>query len=122
MINTKYKLSGNGLNVTTIRDLNFTKGQEPLTIPVDTKITIFFTENHPSRVVFDHNDVTYALRVENLHSTVKGSKKFGKTPSEKSLEKMSNDGIVTTVTGYRTEPDGYGEDGSPSWFLVLGVI
>lgn len=122
MINTKYKLSGNGLNVTTIRDLNFKKGQEPLTIPIDTKITIFFTESHPSRVVFDFNDVTYALRVENLHSTVKGPKKFGKTPSTKSLEKMVSDGICTTVTGFRTEPDGYGEDGSPSWLICLGMI
>ena len=48
--------------------------------------------------------------------------KTGKAPSEKSLEKMLSDGIAKTVTGHRTEPDGYGPDGSPSWFIALGLI
>jgi len=47
---------------------------------------------------------------------------FKKVPSIKALEKMSNDAIVTTPTGHRVEPDGYGPDGLPSWLLVMGVI
>jgi excisionase family DNA binding protein len=43
-------------------------------------------------------------------------------PSEKSLEKMSNDGVVTTPLGNRTEPDGYGTKGEPSWLLVMFSI
>jgi len=47
---------------------------------------------------------------------------FIKAPSIKQLEKMNNDGIAKTITGKKTEPDGYGDDGSPSWMLVIGVI
>ena len=55
----------------------------------------------------------------NLHKYISG---FSKPPSMNALEKMSSNGIATTVTGQRTEPDGYGQDGSPSWLLVLGLI
>jgi hypothetical protein len=48
--------------------------------------------------------------------------KFSKPPGLKALEKMSDEGIAKTVTGKKTEPDGYGDDGSPSWMLALGVI
>ncbi len=47
---------------------------------------------------------------------------FFKAPSMASLEKWSDDGIAKTVTGKRTEPDGYGDDNSPSWLLALGMI
>lgn len=43
-------------------------------------------------------------------------------PSMAKLEKWSNDSICMTPTGKRVEPDGYGPDGSPSWFLVFGLI
>jgi len=45
-----------------------------------------------------------------------------KRPSLKQLEKMSADAIATTPTGKRIEVDGFGPDGSPSWFLVLGYV
>lgn len=47
---------------------------------------------------------------------------YPKMPSISRLEKMSDDGIATTPTGKRVEPDGYGPDGSPSWMLIAGVI
>lgn len=47
---------------------------------------------------------------------------FTKEPSIKTMEKWMDNGIALTVTGKRTEPDGIGEDGSPSWMLVLGLI
>lgn len=47
---------------------------------------------------------------------------FKKQPTMKTLEKYSWDGIAKTVTGHKTEPDGYGPDGSPSWLLVLEII
>lgn len=46
----------------------------------------------------------------------------GTTPSEKTLMKWESEGYCKTVTGYKTEPDGYGPDGSPSWMLALGLI
>ena len=46
----------------------------------------------------------------------------GKEPSARTMMKWENDGYSKTVTGYKTEPDGYGPDGSPSWLLALGYI
>jgi len=43
-------------------------------------------------------------------------------PSFARLEKMVDDGVATTPTGKRVEPDGYGPDKSPSWLLILGYI
>ena len=48
--------------------------------------------------------------------------KFINPPSVGTMEKWVSDGIAKTVTGHRTEPDGFGPDGSPSWLLVIGVI
>lgn len=47
---------------------------------------------------------------------------FKKPPSMSSLEKMSNNSISTTPLGNRTELDGHGTNGEPSWFIVLGLI
>lgn len=47
---------------------------------------------------------------------------FTKVPSLTSLEKMSDDGVASSVTGKRVEPDGFGPDGSPSWLLALGYV
>lgn len=47
---------------------------------------------------------------------------ISKPPSISALQRMSDNSIATTPTGKRTEPDGYGSDGSPSWLLVLGYI
>lgn len=45
-----------------------------------------------------------------------------KAPSMTTLEKWSYDSVCKTPTGKRVEPDGYGDDGSPSWLLVFGLI
>ena len=45
-----------------------------------------------------------------------------KMPSIKTLEKWCDEGIAKTPSGKRVEPDGYGNDGSPSWLLVAGLI
>ena len=45
-----------------------------------------------------------------------------KPPGISRLQRMSNDGVATTPSGKRVEPDGWGPDGSPSWLLVLGVV
>lgn len=47
---------------------------------------------------------------------------FFTEPSIKTLEKWSADCVAKSVTGKRTEPDGYGIDGSPSWLIALGYI
>jgi len=35
---------------------------------------------------------------------------------------MLGHSVVSTVTGHNVEPDGWADDGSPSWFLILGLI
>ncbi len=45
-----------------------------------------------------------------------------KAPSLKTLEKWSYDGVAKSIGGKRVEPDGYDENGLPSWMLVMGII
>lgn len=48
--------------------------------------------------------------------------KFKPAPSMKALERMVYDGIATTPLGNRTEVDGEGVYGEPSWPRVLGIV
>jgi hypothetical protein len=43
-------------------------------------------------------------------------------PTLEELEEQAADGIVDSVAGYGVEPDGYDQEGSPSWMLALGLI
>jgi hypothetical protein len=45
-----------------------------------------------------------------------------KAPSIRTMEKWSEDGIARTIFGAKTEPDGYGPNGEPSWLLALNLI
>ena len=38
------------------------------------------------------------------------------------IKELRKTGMARTVTGKLVEPDGIGEDGSPSWLLALGYI
>jgi hypothetical protein len=110
--------------VVTLRDLKYSKSENPVEIPSGTHLELFFSEKNHAKAVFMHNGIRRGLLVANLHATVKATNgtKFSKPPSLRKLERESNDGVCTTVTGKRVEPDGIGDDGSPSWLLVMGVI
>lgn len=85
-----------------------------------TPVHIDFCEIRPDRIY-----VTIGQTVYQTGLTNKGHERFtgiGKVPGLRTLEKYSNDGIAKTVTGEKTEPDGFGSDGSPSWMLVVGII
>lgn len=114
----------NTIPVVTLRDLNYSKANPPVLIPAGTNLELSFSEVNHSKAVFHFNGVRHGLLVSNLHKTVKATNgvKFRKFPSMVALERMNNDGICTTVTGLKVEPDGIGEDGSPSWLLCLGLI
>jgi hypothetical protein len=45
-----------------------------------------------------------------------------KSPSINTLEKWEGEGYCKSVFGARTEMDGYGPDGEPSWALALGLV
>jgi len=99
-------------------------------IPKGTKVQIDFREARNDTVALmktswrgksnsDYMKEPLKVRITGLHAMVTG---FNKPPSEKRLWKMMDDAVATTPTGKRTEPDGHGPDGSPSWMLVLGLI
>lgn len=113
------KLWHTPLRVKTKREMTFSKSENPCVIPEGTELDIYFSEVRPGRVYFDYAG---SLRAAITANGYKNFTKFQKEPGLKSLERMAFDGVAKTVTGYRTEPDGYGKDGSPSWLLVLGHI
>jgi hypothetical protein len=65
------------------------------------------------------NGVKFSTLTSKLHDKITG---VGKPPGEKTMWKWSNDGVAKTIFGARTEPDGTGPQGEPSWLLALGLI
>jgi hypothetical protein len=59
------------------------------------------------------------LYYKNAHTVLKG---FQKEPSLDALTNMMEKGVVTTPLGSRTEPDGTGRYGEPSWLLVMELV
>ncbi len=103
------------------RELSYQKHEFPCVVPVGTYVTLYFSEKVPSRVYFDFGGHLRATRVVNASKTFSGG--FTKEPSSKSMQKWEwEGGFCKTVTGHKTEPDGFGPDGSPSWMLALGLI
>jgi hypothetical protein len=45
-----------------------------------------------------------------------------KVPSDNCLMESMSDGVCMTPAGNPTEPDGYDDEGFPSWLLILGMI
>jgi hypothetical protein len=103
------------------RELNYSKHEVPCQIPTGTQVVVYWSEKIPSRIYFDFGGHLRATRTANMKNTFYG--KFKKMPTITTLQKWDmQGGYCETVTGHRTETDGYGPDGSPSWMLVLGVI
>ena len=81
------------------------------------KVNITFLDD--TYISVSVNGDTFKTRAIKGHKTFTG---FYKEPSLVTLTNWGLDGIARTVTGDRCEPDGYGEENAPSWFLVLGLI
>jgi hypothetical protein len=96
-------------------------------IPRGTKCEIEFTPafryrymlvTPKSNLVLNLQGRDYArLGIKNAHKYFGAP--FTKPPSIATLQKWDAAGIARTVTGHKTEPDGTGPDGSPSWMLIL---
>lgn len=114
---TELKLNKLGV-FTTKAGIRFPKSGD--TVPAGATVELHVSEQRPDRMYFRYaNDNPKTVQFQAAHKYFKG---FGAPPTLRRLEKMGHDGVVTTPTGHRTEPDGYGPDGSPSWMLVLGLI
>jgi len=102
------------------RDVSLKSGAK---YPIGTSVTLrWFGPNDPkgtrSIEITPEGGSPYVASIAALPQTVSGFT----TPSQRTIEKWSEDGIAKTPTGKKTEPDGYGSDGSPSWLLALGYI
>jgi hypothetical protein len=89
-------------------------------IPENTEVSIRFLGQENPRLVeiTPIEGVPFKLKITSLNRYFKGYK----IPSMATIEKWNKNGICKTVTGKKTEPDGYGSDDSPSWLLAMGLI
>ena len=105
-------------NRTLKRDVKLKNGK---TFPKGTSVEVKFLgdkeSGHLICEVLVGSD-SFKTLIAKLPTTVSGFTK----PSTSTMRKWISDGIAKTPTGKRTEPDGYGDDGSPSWLLALGLI
>lgn len=105
--------------VKTKKELNYHRSGRPGKVPAGAVVELKFSQKNPSVAYFEYEGEWRATRLEAANASFTG---IGKAPSMRALENMSDNGVATTPTGKRTEPDGFGSDGSPSWLLVLGMI
>jgi hypothetical protein len=120
------------MNVTFRRNITIKDTQQVISAGVKAKAS--FIKLYPAStptVPVDAIEVTIAEGTElspgviadkNIVVKTRKFSVFFKTPSVNTLERWSFDGVAKSVTGKRCEPDGHGDDGSPSWLLVLGMI
>lgn len=100
------------------RDVRLKDGRTfPKGTPVEVKFFGDKDNGHKICEISVESD-TWKTAIYNLPTTVSGFTK----PSPSTMEKWVEDGYAKTPTGKRVEPDGYAEDGSPSWLLALGYI
>lgn len=109
-------IDGPGINSTTKKELKWKDGS---VTPINTRVHIDFSNKLHGRIFVTIGDKVYKTRVDTASKRFTG---ITNPPQIWTMEKWSNDGIAKTVTGMKTEPDGFGLDGSPSWLLVIGVI
>ena len=123
-LKTKYKVSSPKLVTvkTQLEWKNKTTGQVTTIISAGAQVNVYFVEQYPNTLLVEVPDRFDEVKSTTITSAYRKFSGFNKPPTTKTLEKYSWDGIARTPTGHRTEPDGYGPDGSPSWLLIFGVI
>lgn len=109
-------VAGSGINSKTKKELKWKDGT---VTSANTPVHIDFSEKTAGRIYVTIGDVVYKTHLEKAHTGFTG---LTKPPGVRTMEKWMSDAVAKTVTGHRTEPDGYGVDGSPSWLLVVGII
>ncbi len=109
-------ITGTGINSKAKQELKWKDGTST---PINTPVHIDFSEKTPDRIYVTVGSVVYKTKLFTAHSRFTG---ITKAPGLRTLEKYGWEGIAKTATGQKTEPDGYGSDGSPSWMLVAGII
>ena len=107
------------MNLINNKEIKFKNG---LVIPVGTSVNVIFKDGGTVCELSGGSaggiPVTVKLRCASLPRYFS---KF-KAPSLKTMEKWSDDGVAKSMLGNKVEPDGYDDQGSPSWMLVAGII
>jgi hypothetical protein len=96
-------------NITLRKPLNLKDGT---VIAAGETVTFIRPGEHPAVGVWDYKGREMKLRYRNVV----------KAPSIRTLEKWEGEGYCKSVFGERTETDGYGSHGEPSWCLAYGLI
>lgn len=107
------EMLGGGFSTTVARELRNKKGD---VFPVGTKVSCEFKDRFV-RVSDGNIAVNVPYTVASKYLT-----KFKAAPTMNTLEKMVYSGIATTPLGSKTEVDGTGIYGEPSWPLILGLV
>lgn len=87
-------------------------------IPVGTKVQVYPTDINNIIMLVTDTNVKVNLSPSSLYKLVG----FKKIPSIDVLTRYVNDGIATTPTGKKVEPDGTDSDGFKSWLIYAHVI
>lgn len=88
-------------------------------IPAGSSVNCYFVTGFHSQLAIEFQGKIKFVPIQIAANKLSG---FAKAPSENTMWKWMDSGIARTVLGRRTEPDGTGENGEPSWLLVLGLI
>lgn len=90
-----------------------------LIIPSGSCVHVDFSDKQPGHIYTTFDGNTVKSQAARAHKWLKG---FSKEPTLHRLEKWIDDGVCLTPLGHRTEPDGYGPNGEPSWLLIERLI
>lgn len=106
-------------NTKCIRDIKLKSGT---IIPKGTKIKAYFSDSPKNEdILFIElpNGKNSKIHLLDAYNFLSG---LNKPPSDFQLKKWNESGVAETVTGLKTDLDGRGTDGSPSWMLLMGVL
>lgn len=93
--------------------------QVSLRIPAGSQVNCYFLNGFDSSMAIEFRDQVKIVSIQSAANRLSG---FTKAPSVNTMEKWMDSGVAKTVLGERTEPDGTGATGAPSWLRVLGLI
>jgi len=101
----------------TIREIKLKSG---ITVPAGIECKLSWqNERFTITQIECDNGVKFSASTARLGDKISG---ITKMPTEKTMYKWMDDGVAKTIFGARTEPDGTGMSGEPSWLLALGLI
>lgn len=88
-------------------------------IPAGSIVEITFNQTNAMRMTLTYNNMSIVCQSQNWCKLFNANPK---PPPMSTMMKWEADGICKSLAGNSVEPDGWSFDGTPSWFLALGII